>query len=150
MILTEFTVYGLPAQSGSKTPIPYHKPDGSLGVRTFDASKRMKPWKNQVSWAACKVYKRPVFRNAVRLEIIFYLPRPKNQFKIRKGATSGILKDWAPPYPIVTPDLTKLVRCLEDALKGIIWKDDSQVVEQETRKLYGEVPRAEVKILGIE
>ncbi len=150
MIPIEFTVYGLPAPAGSKKSIPYQKEDGSLGVRTFDDNKRSKPWQQKVSWAAMLRYNGPIVLNPVRLEIIFYLPRPQHHFKIRKGKVSKEPKPWAPTYPIVTPDLTKLVRCLEDALKGVIWKDDSQVVEQFTRKLYGEVPRAEVKILGIE
>jgi Holliday junction resolvase RusA-like endonuclease len=35
---------------------------------------------------------------------------------------------------------------VKDALKGVIWKDDSQVVEVFARKRYSARPRIEVKI----
>ncbi len=35
---------------------------------------------------------------------------------------------------------------VEDALKGIAWMDDSQVVEQYVRKLYGVRPGAQISI----
>lgn len=38
--------------------------------------------------------------------------------------------------PVGKPDLTNLVKSTEDALKGIAWKDDSQVVSLIARKSY--------------
>ena len=150
MIPIEFVVIGLPATAGSKRAFPFKRNDGSLGVRVTDDCKRSKPWQVEVSWKACEAYKGPVLTIPLRLEITFYLPRPKHHFKTRKGEVSDQVKPGAPTYPTTKPDRTKLVRCLEDALKGIIWKDDSQVVEGFSRKLYGEPARAEVKILGVE
>jgi Holliday junction resolvase RusA-like endonuclease len=49
----------------------------------------------------------------------------------------------------VAPDTTKLVRSTEDALKGICWRDDSQVVYQVASKEYaarGGIPGADIKI----
>lgn len=70
----------------------------------------------------------------MRLELRFFSERPKNHYGT--GRNTGRLKSSAPPYKITNPDLTKLTRAVEDALTGIIWKDDSQVVQQETMKRY--------------
>ena len=51
----------------------------------------------------------------------------------------GTLKPSAPKHPIVKPDTTKLMRALEDALTGICWRDDTQVVIQTAHKAYAAV-----------
>lgn len=44
------------------------------------------------------------------------------------------------------PDADNYLKGVKDALKGIIWKDDSQVVDAFVRKRYSARPRIEVKI----
>jgi Holliday junction resolvase RusA-like endonuclease len=48
--------------------------------------------------------------------------------------------------PITKPDVDNYLKGVKDALKGVIWKDDSQVVEVFARKRYSARPRIEVKI----
>jgi len=48
--------------------------------------------------------------------------------------------------PITKPDCSNICKGIEDALKGVIWKDDSQVVELVVYKFYSDVPRVEVDI----
>ena len=76
----------------------------------------------------------------LNLEVDFYVPRPKGHFG-KRG-----LRLSAPAFPTVKPDATKLLRAVEDALTGIVWRDDAQVVEQHVSKLYGEPARAEIRI----
>lgn len=38
----------------------------------------------------------------------------------------------------VKPDATNVAKAVEDALNGVLWKDDSQIVYLTIRKLYGE------------
>ena len=45
--------------------------------------------------------------------------------------------------------MTKLVRAVEDALTGLVWRDDAQVVVQTVRKRYGHPERAEVLVQEI-
>lgn len=52
----------------------------------------------------------------------------------------------APHYPAVKPDATKLVRAVEDALTGICWRDDAQIVNQDVRKRYADTGSARVEI----
>lgn len=71
----------------------------------------------------------------LRVRFDFVFPRPAGHFGTGKNAS--VLKPSAPPYPAQRPDTTKLVRSAEDALKGILWRDDSQIVSQFATKRYG-------------
>lgn len=130
----EFFVPGIPATAGSKTGIFNKKLNRVLMV---PANKRQKPWMAVVrtfAMAAMQANSIPI-TGPIELALTFALPRPKGHFG--SGARSEIVKKSAPPYPITKPDLTKLIRAVEDALTGICWKDDSQVVWQQARKVYG-------------
>jgi Holliday junction resolvase RusA-like endonuclease len=72
----------------------------------------------------------------------FIMPRPKGHY--RSGKHAGEVKDGAPPYPAVKPDAGKLARGTEDALTGIVWRDDSQIVTEVLTKRYG--PQAGCRI----
>ena len=50
--------------------------------------------------------------------------------------------------PVTRPDLDNYIKGIKDALQGIIWKDDSQVVGylEGTGKYYGMTPRIEVTV----
>ena len=77
--------------------------------------------------------------------ILCYYPIPKNMPKYkRRMIEEGKL------YPIVKPDLDNVAKAILDALNGVIYKDDNQVVELHIKKLYSDNPRVIVKIEGIE
>lgn len=48
--------------------------------------------------------------------------------------------------PTSKPDADNYLKGVKDALKGVIWRDDSQVVEVLVTKRYSARPRIEVKI----
>lgn len=77
------------------------------------------------------------------LAVVFYRPRPQGHFG--SGRNSGRLRDSEPGYPTTKPDTTKLLRGVEDALTGILWRDDSLVCVQQAEKRYGEPARIEVE-----
>jgi hypothetical protein len=62
------------------------------------------------------------------VEVVFYRRRIKGHY--RSGRFERILKPTAPAYPISPPDCTKLWRGFEDSLTGLLWHDDSRVVQQ--------------------
>jgi Holliday junction resolvase RusA-like endonuclease len=49
---------------------------------------------------------------------------------------------------VVRPDVSKLIRATEDALTGIIYLDDAQIIEEHAFKFYGLPERVEIKIEG--
>lgn len=137
-----FTALGKPEPQGSVSAF-YVK---SLGraVVTSD-NKANKGWRRDVAAQALQSLRGtghapPAFpAGPILLRVLFHMPRPKH------------LKDKNPPH-LTTPDLDKLVRSVCDALKGIAWTDDKQVVEIEASKRYtrpGVSPRAEVRVISV-
>jgi len=135
MPMIQFFVPGLPATSGSKRPFIYKsKKDGKQRVAMVPDNKRQKPWMSTVSVAAGEVFNGSVLRGPVALTVQYFFPRPKSHYG--NGRNAGIVKDSAPKHHISKPDLSKLTRAIEDALSGIVWKDDSQVISHIESKDY--------------
>lgn len=119
-----FTIFGKPAQMGSKKAF-YIK---SLKRSTIvdDNNKSKKAWAASVSQAASQVMGgKRLITGPVSLTVAFYFSRPKSHYG--SGKNAGIVKPSACMHHIQSPDLDKLVRCLGDALTGIIYRDDRQV-----------------------
>lgn len=98
-------------------------------------ARAMKSWDTAVREAAAQavgtVDAPPFVDRAVRLTIVFRLRRPAGHY-----GRIGALKPSAPAWPITKPDGSKLLRATEDSLTGIVWDDDSRVVEFFLRKQY--------------
>ena len=142
----EFFVPGIAKPAGSKRAFKYKKPDGKEGIAITHANPKTKDWMESVKWFAMKAWGRTILLNeALCLELDFIYSRPKKHF--RTGRYSGILKSLMPSHKTTTPDLTKIVRAVEDALTGVVWQDDSLVVRQFSKKRYaGENEKPGVKI----
>ena len=134
-------VAGIAAPAGSKSAFPNRK-TGGVSVR--DSSKRAKPWQAVVSAQAWQAFGGPVLTGPLHLEIVFVLPRPKGHYG--SGRNAAAVRPSAPIAPAVQPDLTKLVRGVEDARTGIVWRDDGQVVSQHTSKVYGEPAECRIDV----
>lgn len=136
-----FRIYGIPRSAGSKRGFFNKKLNR---VMIVDANKNAGTWKQEVKEEAFKVVTDVPTRAAVELTITFILPRPKGHYGT--GRNEGTLKPSAPTKHTKKPDATKLLRGTEDALKGILWADDSQVWKTNVRKIYGERPGAEITV----
>lgn len=66
----------------------------------------------------------------------FYLQRPRGHFG--SGRNAGTIKAGAPVRPPTKPDALKLARAVEDALTGVVYPDDAQIVEEHLAKHYAE------------
>lgn len=97
--------------------------------------RRSKGWEQLVAEQAQTTH--DYFAGPVRLEVTFYLPRPQ---KLRKGT----------PHHITLPDLDKLVRCIGDALTGVLFDDDKQIVDVHARKLYAPLDAAPSATITVE
>lgn len=135
-----FVVYGLAAPAGSKTV--WKSKTGRMGVR--DASARSAPWKRLVAQEAGKAMEgRALLEGPLHLTVAIVVPRPKSHYGRR-----GLLPS-APAAPITRPDLTKYLRGIEDAMTGIVWRDDAQVITQSAEKRYGEPAHVSVRVLEV-
>lgn len=126
-----FSVVGIPQPSGSKRAFPIKRKDGSIDVAVSEDAKGAKAWRQDVAAAAAGVFGGAVpLDGPLSLSVVFMMPRPKGHFG-KRGLRPG-----APGYPAVRPDATKLLRAVEDALTGILWRDDAQIVGQHIVKRY--------------
>jgi Holliday junction resolvase RusA-like endonuclease len=128
-----FVAYGTPAPKGSMKAF---MPNGArFPVVTHDNSKT-KPWSEAVKWAAINAVNSkeiPYKVGPVAIHIAFYFAKPKSKKKAL--------------FHVTRPDADKLLRCALDALKGIIWSDDSQVnLISATKDYTDEMPRAEIRV----
>ena len=137
----EFSVHGRIAGSGSKTAMPRRgkntDPNKLMRPMMVPASKYSKPWMKLVATHAKLAYCGTLLTGPLCTRMNFIIERPNNHYGT--GRNAGVLKDGAPAYPHqrAWPDLTKLCRATEDALEGIIFKNDKQVVEQHNTVMYG-------------
>jgi len=112
--MIEFDVYGIPAPQGSKR----HVGNG----RMIESSKKVKPWREAVKWAAFEAMAKGAgglcpMDGPLSVLLVFTLPKPKSA---PKGRTT---------WPQRKPDLDKLIRATFDALTDAgVWGDDAQVV----------------------
>lgn len=128
-------VEGKPATQGSKRGIPFKKrgSDG-LGVRLIDDNPRTKEWRRHVRDTVRETWDKPSLSCPVFLSCTFWLRRPKSHYGTGRNANKQ--RDHAPLFPTTKPDSLKLARAVEDALTGLCWIDDSQVVQHTIRKRY--------------
>lgn len=154
----EFFVAGTPAPGGSKNAfaIPNRRTGGYMTrangypiISVTDAGgKRTKDWRKVCAIVGRQAMAgRLLFAEPLRVSMHFRIARPKSHY--RTGANAHLLRSDAPSLPTVKPDLTKLLRSTEDALTGIVWVDDVQIVGSYQSKRYccdGEESGAVVRI----
>lgn len=86
---------------------------------------------------------------ALWVDIDFYFSRPKSHFGT--GRNEGVLKDAAPQFYTKKPDKDNLAKFVMDALTGVFYKDDSQVVTGTSSKHYTlGTPKTVVTIKSLE
>jgi len=101
----------------------------SLLAYAYDPEKS-RAWKQHVALFAKQHAPDKPLDCALKMELEFILPRPKS-VSVKKR-----------PLPTVKPDLDNLVKAVKDGLTGIIYRDDSLIVEIVARKVYDDGPEA--------
>ena len=152
----KFTVIGRPQQRGSKKVglVPargggFIEKNGRPIVVARDANDNSKAWMDSVKLAASQAYRGELIRSPVHLLVKFYFKRPQSHYGT--GSRTSELKKSAPSYHAQSPDLDKLVRCLGDALTGIVYFDDRQVCGTVSQREWTTTTeRAEVIIRSLE
>jgi crossover junction endodeoxyribonuclease RusA len=129
MTVWRFHVDGVPVSQGSASPVN-HRHTGKAVFRHSNEA-RLAPWRADVAEAARRAGVACI-EGPVRLAAVFTFARPKSHHGKR-----GILPS-APATHTQTPDLDKLVRAVGDALEGIAYTRDSQIVALDVAKEWGD------------
>ena len=131
--MIQFTVFGNPQAQG--------RPRGAIQngkVRMYDPTDS-KNYKQYVGMIASQHRPKELIESAVSLTVKVYRPIPKLSKAKHRQAVEGILR------PKSKPDLSNYIKGVEDAIEGILLKNDSQVVDYgESGKWYSDTPRIEI------
>lgn len=130
-----FTVYCTPTPQGSKRGfvVPGKFGKKPRAVITED-NKKTKPYRHAITQTVMQELISAPWcgkESAVWLTLNFYLAKPPSAPRKRFR-------------PTVKPDVDKLVRATLDALTGVLFVDDAQVVELNASKNYGTPERVEI------
>ena len=136
--MIEFTVFGKPVAQGR----PRAGRTFSGDVVLFDPTNS-KEYKRYIALLASQHRPTELISEAVSLTVKVFRPIPQKYMTKPKLAEieKGTLR------PASKPDLSNYIKGIEDAIEGIILKNDSQVVDYEgSGKWYSSTPRIEVQI----
>lgn len=103
---------------------------------------KLKSWEQTVHLAAYQEWEGPPLQSPVIVQCRFVYVRPTSHFN-----KSGAVKTSAPFAPRF--DLDKLTRAVWDGLTGIVFDDDSRVVQDSNEKAYGDRAGVEVTVIEL-
>lgn len=136
-----FSVQGLPRTQGSmRAFVPKGR---SWPVVVHEKGRELESWRSLVAGEARRVAPSEPWAGPVSLDVVFLLPRPGGHYG--SGRNAERLRPAAPLLPACKPDLDKLLRGIGDALRGVLYRDDAQLVDVRARKVYG-VPGAAIEV----
>lgn len=120
-----FFVPGEPAPQGSKKAF---RNQYTCRIQMTESSKKVGPWRERVALAAHNAMEGgAVLDGPISVCLNFVLPRPKSAPK------------RTTPPAVKKPDLDKLERAVLDALTGVCFGDDSQVISLSGYKRLAEI-----------
>lgn len=109
-------------------------------VRVYDPPK-VKNFKNLLRSLAVHQYARPPLIGPLSVSLTFYRPV---QSSISKTERDRRLSNES--KPVVKPDTDNYIKSTLDALNGVLWHDDAQIVKIIGEKRYSDHPRITVGV----
>ena len=126
-------VRGIPVPKGR--PRAFKLPTGQ--IRVYDPPQNL-DWKRTVIAQVLEGINRQgawrVAHGPLAVELAFGLPRPKSVSPKRR------------PHPITKPDCDNLAKNCLDAMRGVVYRDDAQIVELSVTKAYRDVPGVGIRV----
>lgn len=141
----KLTVYGRPQPKGSKQPYVNKSKEGKTFAGMKDTNPKAAQYQRDVRALAGKSFDGPMIDEAATLIVTFCYARPKGHFG--SGKNSRKLKASAPMRHTQKPDNSKTLRTIEDALIGVVIRDDSQFDNTIVRKKWDSQDRVEIEVL---
>ena len=123
-------------------PVPQLRPRVASRpyIRVYDPPK-VKNFKNLLRSLAVNQYSRPPLIGPLSVSLTFYRPVQKSISQAeREQRLSNQLK------PVVKPDTDNYIKATLDALNGVLWHDDAQIVKITAEKRYSDHPMIAVSV----
>ena len=124
-------------------PVPQLRPRvSSRGgyVRVYDPPK-VKQFKSLLRSLAVNQYARPPLIGPLSVSLTFYRPV---QSSISKTERERRLSNQS--KPVVKPDTDNYIKSTLDALNGVLWHDDAQIVKIIGEKRYSDHPKITISV----
>ena len=141
MTMIDFVIMGEPVAKARARTVTKDRNGNVLPfARTYTPKKTADA---EYDFKLQSLYYKPIepFACAISLELKIYRSMPKSLSKHNQElAEAGIFR------PVTKPDNSNYCKLCEDAMNGIFWKDDSQVVDLFVYKFYSKNPRIEVHL----
>lgn len=112
------------------------------GRKQFYDPSRMN--RKQIQWQVQPHAPKELLQGPIEMHLTFYLPIPKQIRGIeRQAMNNNVAKHYK------RPDIDNLAYVVTNALKGIVYKDDSQICVMRLEKMYGEQPKTVIKVMEV-
>jgi len=128
MILCDFFAEGDPF--GQPRLRPRLSRSGALGVHM---PRTAEGWRLAVLLAARRAWDKAPLGGPLEVDLRFLMRRPKSHY-----TRSGELRSSAPAYPVSKPDRDNVEKSTQDALNGVLYVDDAQIVGGWVGKRYAD------------
>lgn len=129
-MMISFTIYG--------EPVAQARPRFNRYTGCAYDPKKSKDFKKLVAISALPYKPKELLTGALKLNIKVFRSMPK------MSKTKALLALEGHIRPTTKPDIDNYVKGVKDALNGVIYKDDSQVVCLHAEKYYSDSPRIEI------
>ena len=140
MSTVSFTVPGKPIGKGRPRI-------GKVGgfSRMFTPEKTVN-YEGLVGWTAAQAMAgRPLIAGPVSVVLHIAAEIPASWSKAKQArATAGA------EFPTTKPDMDNVIKAVFDAMNGVVWKDDVQVVSLKTTKAYALAPCVQVEVKEVQ
>ncbi len=137
--MIEFEVPGEPVAQG--------RPRFNSRTKTAHDPQKSRNYKKLVSMYARRSKPPDMLIGPLTVQIDIFKTPPKAISNVKKNQTALQNETLR---PTTKPDVDNYAKGVKDACNGIVWKDDSQVVELFVRKFYSLNPRVVVKVREID
>ncbi len=121
--------------------IIYGEPVGKARARvckthTYTPAKTVK-WEESIKLQAiAALHGKPLLDEPLNLSIVFIRSFPKSMSDKKRLSAK----------PSSKPDSSNYLKAVEDALNGILWRDDALICDLYVKKCYGDPPRVEISV----
>jgi|SRR5690625_1323046 len=138
-MITEFTIPGQAVPQGRPRARIIGRGQNKR-IMMYDP-KESKEYKEYAALIARQYAPKTLYEAELSVDLDIYRQIPKSTTKRKRELYNARLI-----RPTVKPDLDNYSKSILDALNGIMYKDDSQIVDLNISKYYSDDPRVEVRI----
>ena len=130
-MILDVRIFGEPvAQGRARARVFQHA--GAPRVSLYDPATS-RDWKRTVLAQVLPSKPAAPVEGALVMHLTFLLPRPKSLPKRER-------------HPVRRPDLSNFLKAIEDALAGVVYRDDAQIVRLHVEKRYDPAPGVQIVI----